>query len=99
MTVAICNKCGAEKYGALTKCSYCGSTPSTDDDITESIIFSTNYLSREQLSSISHAIKSGKPPNIDEASFNLLKDKLQRSNSKFRKRAGIFSKLFSGSKD
>jgi hypothetical protein len=62
MTVAVCVKCGAMKFGALVECRLCGCLPlSTEDEFIYSIVLSDHYFKHEVLSEISDAMLNGRP--------------------------------------
>ena len=69
MTLAICLQCGAEKLGALTLCSECGSVPSTADERARSLALSDHNLSADELRAIAAKIRAGESPSFDEASI------------------------------
>jgi hypothetical protein len=58
MTIAICTKCGTEKFGAFSPCD-CGFTPTSNIEMAESIILSDHHYTRSELSAVGAAIKSG----------------------------------------
>ena len=64
MTVAICLKCGAMKFGAFIKCAKCGVTPKGEDDMATSLVLSDHYQSQEMLKNYGEYIASGKPFTI-----------------------------------
>ena len=95
MTVAICIKCGAFKFGAFSSCEKCGATPETEDDVALSMMTSDHFHSQEELGDIGKAIASGKKialaPDDREKIINTLGAKetaawLKRINENARKK-------------
>ncbi|MBM3543854.1 MAG: hypothetical protein FJX44_05030 [Alphaproteobacteria bacterium] len=63
MTVALCAKCGAKKFGSFTRCPECGFVPQTEDDFVYSLALSDHYFSTDTLGEIAASIKaSGRAP-------------------------------------
>ena len=58
MTNAICFKCGAEKFGALTQCGSCNVTPREEGDLALSLVLSEHLSSKTQLEVLAHEIRS-----------------------------------------
>ena len=58
MTKAICFSCGAEKFGALTQCGACKSTPRVEGDLALSLVLSDHLSSETQLEVLAHEIRS-----------------------------------------
>jgi hypothetical protein len=58
MTKAVCMSCGQLKFGAYTKCSFCGFTPATLLDLTMSEVYSDHYVADNQLETLSARIRS-----------------------------------------
>lgn len=58
VTDAICFKCGAEKYGVVTRCRSCNATPSTESDLALSLVLSGQVSSKTQLSALAHEIQT-----------------------------------------
>lgn len=73
MTVAICYKCGAMKYGAFSSCEKCGAQPHCSDDKALSMAISDQYFDKPALQSIAAAIQAGRPVPIDPAFISELK--------------------------
>lgn len=68
MTFAICQKCGAEKFGAVAQCSTCGYCPmnGSDRDIALSMIYSDHYFDCESLKALGSDIAAGVDIQIDQ---------------------------------
>ena len=66
MTAAICFHCGKTKFGALTTCGVCGSTPSEEDDIALSMALSDHYHTVEHLEVLGWQIANGKRLILDQ---------------------------------
>ena len=64
MTIAICIKCGAEKFGAFSPCE-CGFTPTSKAEIAESILLSDHNYTLSELRDVGSAIKSGEVITVD----------------------------------
>ncbi|MEM1099609.1 MAG: hypothetical protein AAGH92_12570 [Planctomycetota bacterium] len=76
MTVAICIRCGTQKFGALIPCRDCGFTPESPEDQAKSLALSDHNLPLDQLNAISQRIRVGEPPTFDEASLQQLTNEL-----------------------
>jgi hypothetical protein len=48
MAIAICAKCGTEKFGTFTPCE-CGFTPSLNDEMAESILLSDHHYTHSEI--------------------------------------------------
>jgi hypothetical protein len=64
MTIAICIKCGAEKFGAFSPCE-CGFTPTSKAEMAESMFLSDHNYTHSELRVIGNAIKSGEVITVD----------------------------------
>ena len=67
MTVAICFKCGTEKFGALTQCGACKATPRAKSDLALSLVLSEHHSSKTQLEVLAHEIRSHLKLTVPEA--------------------------------
>lgn len=78
MTVAVCFKCGSEKFGALTQCGACKSTPSAEGDLALSLVLSEHLSSKTRLGVLAHEIRSRLKLTVPEAllcqAYDALKD-------------------------
>lgn len=72
LTLAVCLKCGAEKFGALVRCRSCGFEPTEEEDQAKSLLVSDHYLSGEDLANVPGRIKSGQGVKFDPASVQSL---------------------------
>jgi hypothetical protein len=59
MTVAICFKCGAMKFGAFTPCEKCNAVPEKKDDFKQSILLTSHYFQNERLKDLGAKIEQG----------------------------------------
>ena len=59
MTIAVCVKCGATKFGALTPCKECRQMPETEQEVIYSVALSDHFLDVEKLKEIARSIKNG----------------------------------------
>lgn len=68
MTFAICQKCGAEKFGSVTHCQACGYCPmdGSDRDIALSILLSDHYIDITSLRNIGRDISNGVYIQVDQ---------------------------------
>lgn len=65
MTIALCVKCGVEKFGSFTRCPECGFVPETEEDFIYSLALSDHYFSKDTLGEIGASIKtSGRAPRL-----------------------------------
>ena len=66
MTIAVCFKCGAAKWGAFNSCDQCGASPHSEDDLALSMLLSDHYFDETGRKELSAAIAAGNPPRLDE---------------------------------
>src|SRR5689334_13870058 len=59
MTMAICIKCGEEKWGGFTPCQACGHRPVEVDDLARSLFLTDHHQEREDLLEAGRRIKEG----------------------------------------
>jgi len=60
MTLAVCIKCGTEKFGAWVPCPFCGFNPTTRIDRAKSLMLSDHHYPAEELRSFGMLIERGK---------------------------------------
>ncbi len=60
MTHAVCIKCGASKFGALTPCEQCHFVPTESRDCARSILLSDHHYPLFELDRIGEAIRAGR---------------------------------------
>lgn len=65
MTLAICMKCGTEKFGALVLCRACGFTPETSLEKAKSFLLCEHHFSPDDLYLYGSKIKSGEQVRFD----------------------------------
>lgn len=72
MTFAICQKCGAEKFGAVTHCPACGYCPmdGSDRDIALSMLYSDHYLDRKSLRALGRDIAAGVNVQVEQEAID-----------------------------
>lgn len=66
MTVAACYQCGEWKFGALTRCRNCGSTPATENDVMASLILTKETMADGELEKLVNSIRVGHRLELDE---------------------------------
>lgn len=76
MTVAVCIKCGAFKWGAFNPCETCGAKPNGPDEMALSMAISDHHFDKPSLERIAAEIRAGRPVPIDPAFVESLKDAL-----------------------
>lgn len=59
MTMAVCIRCGADKFGAWTPCTACDFTPESDEEMAKSVILSDHHITTAGLKQVSALLKSG----------------------------------------
>jgi hypothetical protein len=59
MTMAVCLRCGSEKFGAFVPCADCNYTPATAEDQAKSMILTDHFLGPSSLREAASAIKTG----------------------------------------
>lgn len=70
MTVAICLKCGAEKFGALTPCRQCDFLPMDVVDRAQSTVLSDHYMEVNDLRQLGKRISAGEAPELPQEEVN-----------------------------
>ncbi len=66
MSNSICFNCGAEKFGALTQCRSCKTTPRAESDLALSLVLSEHLSSKMQLGVLAHEIHSHRKLSVSE---------------------------------
>jgi hypothetical protein len=74
MTVAVCIKCGAFKWGAFNPCEKCGAKPNGPDEMALSMAVSDHHFDKPSLERIGAEIRAGRPVPVDPAFVESLKD-------------------------
>ena len=89
MTFAICQKCGAEKFGAVNHCPGCGYCPMNDSDrdIALSMLFSDHYMDRKSLRALGRDIAAGVDVKVDDAVVDTMTQKISKILDTYRKPA------------
>jgi len=89
MTFAICQKCGAEKFGAVTHCPACGYCPmdGSDRDVALAMLFSDHYLDTKNLKALGRDIAAGVDVEVEGAALDTMTQHVTKHFDKFRKRA------------
>ena len=67
MTVAVCFKCGAIKFGAFNPCSNCMGFPQTEDDLALSMAMTDHHFDEADLRKMGETIRRGIRPTLDPA--------------------------------
>lgn len=82
MTIALCTKCGAKKFGAFSPCKECGFVPTSYEERAKSVMLSDHHHTHTELDEIAKSIKAGKPVQFDPAAVarNALVLELMESN-------------------
>jgi hypothetical protein len=81
MTIAICFKCGEEKWGSLNQCGKCGQAPRTEDEQVLSVAMCDKFFDRDGLKDMADIIKSGKTPWLDAETKAALTKSLKQVHS------------------
>ncbi len=74
MTIAVCIKCGCEKFGAFTPCDECGFNPTTEDDKAKAICLSDWAMSDVERDKVSAQLKDGKELTFNQDVLDSWKD-------------------------
>jgi hypothetical protein len=73
MTMAVCFKCGAIKFGAFCPCPECQALPKSEDDLALSLAMTDHYFDMPTLEQMGAAVRDGNPPHLDpETRANLV---------------------------
>jgi hypothetical protein len=73
LTIAICLKCGATKFGALTPCEACAHMPGTERDVIYSMALSDHYMDVAKLQELADLIKRGRQLQLPQAQEDMLR--------------------------
>lgn len=76
MTVAVCFKCGAFKWGAFNPCEKCGAKPVDPDQLAVSMAMSDHHFDKPDLERFGAAIQAGRPAPIDPDLVRGIRDTL-----------------------
>lgn len=89
VTFAICQKCGAEKFGAVTVCQGCGYCPmnGSDRDIALAMLFSDRYMGLESLQALGRDIAKGVDVQVESEGLDIMTQKISKHLDMFRQRA------------
>jgi hypothetical protein len=75
MTMAVCFRCGAIKFGAFCPCPECQALPISEDDLALSLAMTDHYFDVPTLEQMGAAVRDGNLPQLDpETRANLLAD-------------------------
>ena len=66
MSNSICFSCGAEKFGALSQCVACKTTPTAESDLELSLVLSEYLSSKTELSLLSQEIRGHQKLSVSE---------------------------------
>lgn len=82
MTIALCTKCGAKKFGAFSPCEGCGFVPTSYEERAKSVMLSDHHHTRAELDKIGESIKAGESVIFDpsEVAQNALLLQLMESD-------------------
>ena len=64
MTMAVCFKCGALKFGAFCPCGQCLAAPETEEDLALSLAMTDHYFDLATLKQMGATAAAGKPPRL-----------------------------------
>ena len=88
MTMAICFRCGATKFGGFALCEECGARPESDDDLITSLLLTDHYHDATALGDFAARIKRGERPEMRPETRQRLREELERL-----KRDKVFARL------
>lgn len=88
MTMAICQKCGVEKFGAFTRCSACGYCPleESERDIALALLFSDQYMSKTNLQELGREIAAGVDVKVEQEPLDAMIRQLSQHMDMLRPR-------------
>jgi hypothetical protein len=78
MTVAVCTRCGAEKFGAFNPCKECGYAPESVIEKAQSVLLSDHHYTHLELRIIGARIGTGEPVNYAPDALRLYARTLER---------------------
>jgi hypothetical protein len=64
MTMAVCFKCGALKFGAFCPCGQCLAAPETEEDLALSLAMTDHYFDVATLKQMGATVAAGTPPRL-----------------------------------
>ena len=89
MTIAVCVRCGAEKFGAFNPCECCGFLPRSDEDLATSLALTDHYLNKDARIEYSAKIRGGAKLDLDLETKEKFLEAVRNPN--FRKAIGLDS--------
>jgi hypothetical protein len=66
VTVARCQRCGEEKFGAWVPCAKCGFEPATPEDRAKAVLLSDHHVRGPALAELGRRIAAGELISFDE---------------------------------
>jgi len=83
-TTYVCLSCGEIRHSLSVPCQNCAYTPATEDDLVDSILASTDFLSSEQLTHISTQVRNGTQIRFPQEVRDAAKRALQSARDQYQ---------------
>ncbi len=87
MTLAICIRCGAKKFGAFVRCDQCGFRPASEEDLAKSLMVTDHYFQPEALQQVASDISAGRTFEFNRQNVNQLISEIRKPG--FRRMMGL----------
>jgi hypothetical protein len=84
MTKAVCFSCGSIKWGSLTRCGNCRTTPVSDEELLQSLVLSDHYFDAKKLDEFGKSIASGVKIKIEQSFADQVLPLIQRMKPKLK---------------
>jgi hypothetical protein len=72
MTIAVCFKCGSNKFGSLCSCDNCLAVPKSKDEIARSLVMSDHFFDEMTLNEIGKRIASRRKIEFDPYTIKIV---------------------------
>ncbi len=79
MTMAVCFRCGAIKFGALLPCPGCAAVPTSEDDLALSMAMTDHFFDAPTLERMGADVRGGRPVRLDPKTKEAMVGQLRRS--------------------
>jgi Sigma-70 factor, region 1.1 len=83
VTIAVCVRCGAQKFGSFTACKTCHHTPASEHELIYSLAFSDHCLDASQLVKVGQEIREGIVLRIPKEQEDILRPAAKEYLEKF----------------
>ncbi len=82
MTISLCMRCGAEKFGVFNPCKRCAYVPIEDDEIVWAMCVSDHHMDEANRRQVAKQVKAGNVPPVDPESHQEMLESFRASGVK-----------------